>query len=140
MIPISFSDLRLAFEFVSFAGLGEHQAFLDRRSGEFHYHSELAGDVEEGLPDDIDDERYIEIPHKHELDLGKALVQNFVRRFLPEDEDEVRQMFRRKGAYGRFKTLLERCGALERWHDFQNEAEEAALRAWCADNEIELDD
>lgn len=140
MVSISFSDLQFAFEFVSFAGLGEHRAFLDRQSGEFHYHSELAGDLEEELPDDIDDERYIEIPHKHELDLGKALVQDFVRLFLPEDDDEVRHIFRRKGAYGRFKALLERRGALERWFEFQNEAEEAALRAWCADNEIELGD
>lgn len=139
-MPISFADLRLAFDFVSFAGWGEHQAFLDRQSGEFHYHSELDEVPEEKLPDDIDDEKYIEIPHKHELNLGKALVEDFVLQFLPEERDEVHRIFRRKGAYGRFKALLARRGELERWHDFQNKAEEAALRAWCEDNEIELGD
>jgi hypothetical protein len=139
-MPISFADLRFAFEFVSVAALGEHRAFLDRQSGAFHYHSELEEVPEEELPDDIDDEKYIEIPHKHELDLGRALVEDFVLQFLAEDHDEVRRIFKRRGAYGRFKALLARRGALERWYDFQNNAEEAALREWCADNDIELSD
>ena len=29
---------------------------------------------DEELPDDIEDEKYIAIPHKKELDLGKPLV------------------------------------------------------------------
>jgi hypothetical protein len=28
--------------------------------------------------------------------------------------------------------------ALERWHDFLSNAEEAALREWCAENGIDL--
>jgi hypothetical protein len=42
------------------------------------------------LPDDIDDEKYISIPDKSELDVGKPLVLDFVREFLPDDYDEVR--------------------------------------------------
>jgi hypothetical protein len=59
---------------------------------------------------------------------------------LPEDCDEVRRIFKRRGAYGRFKALLARRGALERWYDFENKTEEAALRDWCEANEIELAD
>jgi hypothetical protein len=139
-MPTSFSDLQLAFEFVSAGGGGESQAFLDRQSGKIYWHSEITGDLEDELPDDLDDEKYIEIPRRTELDLGKPLVLDFARQFLPDDYDEIRRIFSHRGAYGRFKDLLVRRGALDRWYDFSNKAEEAALREWCADNAIELGD
>jgi hypothetical protein len=138
-MPTSFAELQDAFEFVSFGAPRENEAYLDRQSGKIYCHSEY-GDFDEELPDDIDDAKYIAIPDKRELDLGKPLVLDFVSQFLPEDYDEVRRIFSRKGAYGRYKALLERRGALDRWYDFSNKAEEAALREWCAENGIELSD
>ena len=117
--------------------MGENEAYLDRQSGKIYWHSEL-GDNDEELPDDIDDEKYISIPDKRELDLGKALVLNFAREFLPHDYDEVRHIFSRRGAYRRYKELLVRRDALERWYDFSNKSEAAALREWCAENGIDL--
>src|SRR5881227_1679623 len=127
-MPISFSDLELAFEFVSSGGMGENEAYLDRQSGKIYWHSEF-GDNEEELPNDIDDEKYISIPDKRELHLGKSLVSDFAREFLPVDydevrhifsqRDEVRHIFSQRGAYRRYKDLLVRRGALERWYDFR---------------------
>jgi len=134
-MAVSFSDIRLAFEFVSSGGMGQNEAYLDRQSGKIYWHSEF-GDNQEELPDDIDDEKYISIPDKRELDLGKPLVLDFARQFLPDDYDEVSHIFSRRGAYRRYKDLLVRRGALERWYDFSNNAEEAALREWCAENGI----
>src|ERR1700731_4521260 len=57
------------------------------------------------------------------------LVLDFAREFLPVDYDEVRHIFSRRGAYRRYKDLLVRRGALERWYDFSNKAEEAVLRS-----------
>src|SRR5882762_1679992 len=110
-MAVSFSDLRLAFEFVSSGGTGENEAYLDRQSGKIYWHSEF-GDNDEELPDDIDDEKYISIPDKRELDLGKPLVLDFAREFLPDDYDEVRHIFSRGGAYRRYKNLLVRRSAL----------------------------
>ena len=93
---------------------------------------------DEELPGDIDDEKYISIPHKRELDLGKPLVLDFAREFLPDDYDEIRHIFSRRGAYRRYKDLLVRRSALDLWYDFSNKAEEAALREWCAENRIDL--
>lgn len=138
-MTISFGELQDAFLFASFGARGENEAYLDRELGKIYFRSAY-GDNEEELPDDIDDEKFIVIPHKNELDLGTRLVFAFVREFLPDDYDEVRRIFSRRGAYGRFKDMLVRCRALDRWHDFSNKAEEAALRQWCAQNEIELSD
>jgi hypothetical protein len=142
-MPLSFSKLQDAFLFISGdPSSGESQAFIDRQSGEIHYRSGFDSSLdEEELPDDIDDaDKYIAVPDKRELDLGTHLVFDFVRHHLPDDYDEVRQIFGRKGAYGRFKSLLARRNAIDRWHDFSNKAEEAALKAWCADNAIDLVD
>ena len=138
-MPTSFTDLQDAFLFVSFGASGENEAYLDRQSGKIYCHSEY-GDFDEELPDDIDADKYIPVPDKRELDLGEPLVLDFVRQFLPGDYDEVRRIFSRKGAYGRFKDLLVERGALDSWYEFSNKAEEAALREWCAENGIELSD
>ena len=57
-------------DFVSSGGMGENGAYLDRRSGKIYWHSEF-GENDEELPYDIDDKKYISIPDKRELDLGK---------------------------------------------------------------------
>src|SRR5262252_6089565 len=136
-MAVGFSDLQLAFEFVSSGGMGENEAYLDRQSGKIYWHSEV-GDNDEELPDDIDDEKYLSIPGRRELDLGKPLVLSFAREFLADDYDEVRQIFSRRGAYRRYKELLVRRRALERWYDFSHKSEAAALRKWCAENGIDL--
>jgi hypothetical protein len=139
-MPVSLKDILDAFEFVSAAGTGEHHAFLCKQSGRIYWHSEYCDDLNE-MPDDIDDgEKYVEIPDRKELGLGKPLVLDFARQFLPADIDEIRRIFSKKGAYGRFKVLLDRKGALDQWYAFEAEAEEKALRTWCDLNSIEVSD
>jgi hypothetical protein len=136
----SFKEIRDAYDFVSVGGIGENLAFLCKESGKIYWHSEYCDEFDE-LPDDIDDaEKYLAIPNKGELDLGKRLVFGFVRQFLPQDIDEVGRIFSRKGAYARFKALLARRGALDNWYEFQAKAEEKELREWCELNSIELTD
>ena len=51
---------------------------------------------------------------------------------LPDDiEDEAK-----RGAYRKFRTLLIRRNALDRWYDFESKAIERALREWCEFNSI----
>ena len=137
---VSLKEIREAFEFVSAGGGDEHQAFLCKQSGKLYWHSELCDDLDI-LPDDIDDnEKFLQIPDKKELDLGKPLALEFTREFLPDDLDGVRQFFSGRGAYARFKDLLHRRGSLDQWYDFEAKAEERALREWCDFNSIEVSD
>ena len=136
-MAISFSDIEDAFFFVSMDQQYMHNAYLCKETGEMFYTSEI-GDSDE-LPEDIDDpEKYISILHKNELDLGKTLVIEFTSTFLPEELDKVYSIFRHKGAYSRYKDLLERKGALEDWYKFENERRELALKEWCRENNIEI--
>jgi len=139
-MPASFQEILGALEFVSMGGgLGEHQAVLCRRTGKIYWHSEFSGldEPNDELPDDIEDEeKYIAIPDKRELGLGKPLVLDFAREFLPNDYDGVRYIFSKRKAYSKFLSLLERRNAVDRWYDFESKATERALRNWCELNSI----
>ena len=144
-MPISFKELMETYELASMGSseYGEHHAYLGRESGKIYWHSEFSDleEVNDELPEDIEDEdKYIQLPSKRELDLGVPLVMDFVRQVLPRDFDDVSDMFDRRGAYGRFKQLLTRRGALQQWYDFEQQATERALREWCELNSIVLAD
>jgi hypothetical protein len=139
-MPVDFQELLNSFEFVSGGG-GLHDAFICRRTGKIYWRSETSDldGLEEELPDDVeDDEKYIAIPDKRDLDLGKPMVLDFAREFLSDDFDEVRYMFSKRGAYKKFRALLIRRNALERWYDFESKTTERALREWCELNSIEI--
>jgi hypothetical protein len=139
-MPASFQEILFAFEFVGSGG-GLHEAFLCRQTGKIYWRSEFSDldGIEEELPDDVeDDEKCIAIPDKRELDLGKPLVLDFAHEFMPDDFDEIRYMFSKRGAYKNFRALLIRRNVLDRWYDFESKAEERALREWCAFNSIEI--
>ena len=136
-MKINFRDILEAFEFVSFNSMYEHQAFLNKEAGKIYWHSEYGDDMDE-LPQDIDDGNYIAIPHKNELDLGITLVFDFAYQYLPDDVENIREIFRRKGAYATYKSLLEKKGMLEYWYEFESRAQEKALKEWCEENSIEV--
>lgn len=138
MVTIKYDDLLLAFEFVS-AGLPmEHNAYISIDTGQIYWISDLSP-TEEEVPDDLEtSDRYIAIPHKNELDLGRSLALRFAAQELPERYGRAKAFFRSRGAYARFKQLLESEGVLEKWYQFEAESVEQALRDWCAENSIQL--
>jgi hypothetical protein len=142
LMPVSFQEIVDAFEFVSFNGGGQNHAYLCRQSGKIYWHAEFSDfDLEDELPNDIEDsDKYLAIPDKRELDLGKPLVLDFAAHFLSDDFDDVRQIFNKRGAYGNFKSLLARRNLLDQWYEFDRKATERALREWCELNGVELAD
>jgi hypothetical protein len=131
---VTFDDLESALQWVSAAGPLENAAYISKATGQIFYASE-DGATEDELPDDVDDDTlYWSVPHKNDLDLGRRLVLRFVDEVLPEEYRTVQDYFHRRGAYARFKDLLEREGQLEKWHDHEQKATEAALREWAHQN------
>ena len=138
MVAVKFEHLSAAFDFVGSAAPDENHAYLSLDTGQIHCTSQL-GTLDEEVPDDLEtSDRYLLLPHRTELDLGKALALRFAASELPHCYDRIVGFFRHKGAYARFKDLLDSEGALERWYTYEAEATESALRDWCADNDIQL--
>jgi hypothetical protein len=110
-------------------------------TGAIYRVSESGAVDDDDLPDDLEtSDRYILIPHKNDLDLGKRLALRFAEERLAHRYANVEDCFRRRGAYARFKELLEEERSLEEWYAFEAESTERALREWCAANGIELAD
>jgi hypothetical protein len=63
---------------------------------------------EDDLPDDLEtSDRYIAVPHKNDLGLGRRLALTFADREMPDSGEIVAGFFRRRGAYARFKDLVD---------------------------------
>jgi hypothetical protein len=143
-MPVKFADIQDAFDTINMGGPDEHQALVCRKTGKVYYrYSEYSDQAEfsDELPDDAnDEEKYVWILDKRELDLGKSLVLDFAREVMPNDFEEIREIFSRRGAYQNFKALLARKEARDRWYEYEAKATEEALRNWCRLNEIELID
>lgn len=135
------SDLLDAFMFVSSDMHGINRAVFCRDTGKILWQSELSDVRElEEAETCLDTDNCIDVPHKNDLDLGQKLVFEFIENNLPEKIGYVEKIFRKSGAYSRLKELLAEKGLLEKWYDFESSAEEKALRQWCTDNGIKLDD
>jgi hypothetical protein len=133
-VPVNLDDLSTAFEWVSAgeAAALDCEAYVRRATGTIHWCSE---DVDEDIPDDIEDGTlYIAVPRKRELGLGRSLAIGFVEKHLPGSRDAVHGFFRHRGAYAKFKSLLESSGHLDAWYEYEQAAIESALREWCEEN------
>jgi hypothetical protein len=138
MVAIKLSELLIALEFSSVSGAFDSGAFIHRSTGEIQ---RIADGIEldETLCEDVQDkDKYLPVPHKNDLDLGRSLAIAFIEKFLPDAYGTVADYFRKRGAYRKFKHLLERRGALDAWHLFEAQATEQALTAWCKDHAIQL--
>jgi hypothetical protein len=135
---VKWQDLLHAFTFVNSAPKGENVARFSLASGEIELHSvwtELWAE-EDGTKKTGGET--LDIPHKTDLGLGRDLVLWFVEEVIPEQLEDVAEIFQKRGAYAKFRALLEEEGLMQQWYLFEKQAEEQALKEWCAENGISL--
>jgi hypothetical protein len=116
---------------VSSGGGIDAAAYLSRDTGSVYF---VATDLEpeEGIPEDLEtSDRYVAVPTKQELDLGKRVALAFAEAHLPEQYERIHSIFSRLGAYARFQDLLEAGGHLTTWYEFEHHAQREALAEWC---------
>ena len=131
---VKYQDLESAFEWSSSGGPFENTALLSRATGEVFLKS-MHGEFGEELPEDIDDGTlYVAAPHKNDLNLGRELVFDFVEAVVPQHMRSVESYFRQRGAYLKFKTLLERESMLDDWYRFESKAKCKSLLQWASEN------
>ena len=136
---MKYPDLELAFEFINAGDPYDHAAYVSRSTGKTYVQSELVG-VDE-LPEDVlENDDYVEIPNRYDLDLGNQLVWEFVDLQIPGLKGKVQEIFSRRGAYARYKAFLVDLDLLDPWHRFENERIKEALLEWARDNGIQIED
>jgi len=135
---VSMTDLRDAYEWLCAAehGSGDAAAYVSRATGKVLQSADedLSGVEDEPLPGDIDDTaKFAVVPDRHGLDIGSHVAFDFARDHMPADAGAICDLFRGRGAYGRFKSFLARRGMLDAWHAYEDAAIDNALRRWCED-------
>ena len=132
---VSYADIEHALDWSSSGGADGSQAVICRRTGRVYLRSECGKFEEEELPQDIDnDDLYLPLPHKTDLNLGRDLVFQFVRAKAPELEGRISAAFRQRGAYSKFKSILEQSGLLHKWHEYEAAETRLALNTWAQEN------
>ncbi|MEO8023322.1 hypothetical protein [Polaromonas sp.] len=135
---VALADLVEAFDWASAAGPFENGAYVCRATGRIWLTTDF-DDTGEKPPEDIEDELlYLPVPGRAELDLGKSLALRYVEEHMPESLERVRSFFAKAGAYSRFKQLLGDAGQLDSWYAYELQSTHEALRAWAAENGIEV--
>ena len=137
MIQIPYNQIKSAFLFVSVLPKYNNRALVSKKTGEFHYITEL-GDPVEPTDETEYSEDNIEMPHKDDLDLGKRLVIDFTKECMPEEIEIVNDFFRKKGAYSGYNKWLEKNGLLEKWRQYESIRQDEALKKWCSEVGIEI--
>jgi len=135
---VKFAELVEAHDWVSGGEQFEAEAFVNRSTGEVV----LVGVTEdEEEPAGLgDSELYVAVPSKRELDLGRSLALQFVREQIPEVSARADQIFKRRGAYSQFKSLLDAAGQLGAWYEYEATEVQKSLREWASENRLALDD
>ena len=137
-VVFDFAIIEMAFDFANFDDRS-NDAYLDRHTGESLYFSSIGDSDEE--PEDFDDTtRYLAIPDTRDFGLGSQLAVDFVSNSAPHLLDDVRDFFRRRGGFKRFKNLLEHNGLLDDWHQYEADRERVAILRWCDENDIRYTD
>lgn len=141
LVEIKYSDLEDAYMYANAGGATgfETVVYIHKETGKMYYHSDYDdGLEEEKLPSDIGGDIYASVPQQRDLNLGRHLVFQFVSNTIPEHLEKVEDIFRKRGAYGRYKDFLDNKNALDKWDEFENNATRNALEVWARDNGFEV--
>lgn len=129
-------DIELSIQF-SASGFGDSEAYIDTETGAIYY---IGDGIDEVVPDDLyENDKYLQLPDKRELGLGKRVAIDFTAEKLPGHLDDVYEIFRRRGAYSKFKGLLDSLGQLDAWHAYEEQVVRNAVIEWCDENNINIE-
>jgi hypothetical protein len=135
---VDLDELAQAMDWVSSSIAFDNAAYVSRETGQVFWVGD-AVDEPDDFPEDIEDgTKFVAVPSKQDLDLGRALAIDFVEKNLPSALAEVHAAFRREGAYRRFKGRLERAGLLDAWFAFEAAATKHALESWAVAQGLQL--
>jgi uncharacterized protein UPF0158 len=141
-MKVNIQKLDMAVDFVSSVGFAydNHYAAISKKTGEIFYVTNDSS-VDGKLPDDIEDsDKYIDVPTKFDLDLGKRIVFDFAYEFLDEEKAElVVSFFNRRGGYSRLKDFLTKINMLDKWYKYEEKRTMEALKEWGEAYGIEFD-
>ena len=139
-MPFRFDEVVMAFEHANGGRSGENAALLRKDLGRALYSANF-GRISDITERDRAAPDAVELPRKRDLGLDQKLAFDFVREHLPPRHlDKAAEIFEEPLAYRRFKGWLKGKAMHKQWFAYEREATERALRAWCREKGVTLED
>lgn len=117
--------------------------FLDLETGESVFLvDELVTDLDnEGLQDEIEEnmERYLRLPTKFEIH-EYHIMEEFIWTLNGETAEKLECAIRGRGAFRRFKNMVDRMGISQQWYAFQADYYRKLATQWCRDHGLEYEE
>ena len=114
--------------------------FLDLETGESVFLADelITGLDNEGLEDEIEEnlERYLRLPTKFEIH-EYHIMEEFIWTLKGDRADKLEHAIQGRGAFRRFKDMVDRMGISQQWYDFQAEYYRKLAIEWCQEHGLE---
>jgi len=114
--------------------------FLDLETGESVFLADelVTGLDNEGLEDEIEEnlERYLRLPTKFEIH-EYHIMEEFIWTLKVDRADKLEHAIQGRGAFRRFKDMVDRMGISQQWYDFQAEYYRKLAIEWCQEHGLE---
>ena len=114
--------------------------FLDLETGESVFLADelVTGLDNEGLEDEIEEnlERYLRLPTKFEIH-EYHIMEEFIWTLKVDSADKLEHAIQGRGAFRRFKDMVDRMGISQQWYDFQAEYYRKLAIEWCQEHGLE---
>ncbi|MCI8830705.1 MAG: hypothetical protein HFG43_06925 [Lachnospiraceae bacterium] len=114
--------------------------FLDLETGESVFLADelVTGLDNEGLEDEIEEnlERYLRLPTKFEIH-EYHIMEEFIWTLKGDRADKLEHAIQGRGAFRRFKDMVDRMGISQQWYDFQAEYYRKLAIEWCQEHGLE---
>lgn len=117
--------------------------FLDLETGDSVFLADelITGLDNEELEDEIEEnlERYLRLPTKFEIH-EYHIMEEFIWTLKGERADKLDCAIRGRGAFRRFKDLVDRMEISQQWYDFQAEYYRKLAIDWCQEHGLEYEE
>ena len=115
--------------------------FLDLETGEsvFLVDELITGLDNEGLDEEIEENygtRYLRLPTKYEIN-EYHIMEEFIWTLEDEKVNKLEGAIQGRGAFRRFKDMVNRMGISQQWYNFQAEYYRKLAIEWCKENSLE---
>ena len=84
------------------------------------------------------EDKYLKLPGKYEVN-DYEIMEAFCLQLPPSKSQEFLSAIRGRGAFRRFRHMLEDSLLLEQWYRFEQEAQREIALAWCSENKVQYE-
>lgn len=114
--------------------------FLDQKTGEIEWINDMTMGQEEKeqIYDRLDEHGFYRLPTSYDI-REYDIMEDFIDGMPEAVQGRMYQAIQGKGAFRRFKDMVNDMGIEQTWYDFQNDAYKRKAIRWCEENGVEYE-